>query len=83
MEAKVIKLYREGNTDNFNECNKELSNVSELMKRNLLKELDVQNQRICEIGNNRKQRDALVSEINTKSKEIATAKKAKKYLKDI
>ena len=83
MQEKAIKLDREDNTDNFNECNKELSNVSELMKRNLLKELDAQNKRICEIENKKKQRDALVLEINTKSKEIATAKKAKKHLKDI
>ena len=71
------------NTNNFNKCNKELSNVSELMKRNLLKELDAQNKRISEIENKRKQRDALVSEIHTKSKEIATTKKAKKHLKEI
>ena len=54
MEEKAIKLDREDNTDNFNECNKELSNVSELMKRNFLKELDAQNKRICEIENKKK-----------------------------
>ena len=53
------------------------------MKRNLLREVDAQNKRTCEIENKRKQRDALVSEINTKSKEIATTKKAKKHLKEI
>jgi ubiquitin C-terminal hydrolase len=77
MQEKAIKLDREDNTDNFNECNKELSNVSELMKRNLLKELDAQNKRICEIENKKKQRDALVLEINTKSKEIALLKRPK------
>ena len=57
MQEKAIKLDREDNTDNFNECNKELSNVSELMKRNLLKELDAQNKRICEIENKKKNRE--------------------------
>jgi len=78
MEKKVTKLDKEGNTNDFNESNKEPINVSELMKRNLLKELDAQNKRICDIENTKKRRDTLMLEINTKNKEIATAKKAKK-----
>ena len=77
MEKKVTKLDKEGNTNDFNESNKEPLNVSELMKRNLLKELDAQNKRICDIENTKKRRDTLMLEINTKKKEIATAKKAK------
>ena len=54
MEKKVTKLDKEDNTNDFNESNKEPINVSELMKRNLLKELDAQNKRICDIENTKK-----------------------------
>merc|ERR1711915_1090231 len=70
MEKKVTKLDKEGNTNDFNESNKEHINVSELMKRNLLKELDAQTKRIRDIENTKKRRDTLTLEINTKNKEI-------------
>ena len=38
------------------------------MKRYLLKELDAQNKRICEIKNKSKQRDVLVSEMRLTQK---------------
>jgi hypothetical protein len=82
-EKKATKLDREDNNNHFNECNKEPSNVSELMKRNLLKELDAQNKRICDIENRRKQRDKLMSKIRTKNMEKATAKKSIKHLMEI
>ena len=65
-KKKATKLYREDNTNHFNECNKEPTNVSELMKRNLLREFDAQNKRLCDIENRRKQRDKLMLEIMTK-----------------
>ena len=53
------------------------------MKRTLLKELDAQNKRICDIENRQKQRDKLMLEIRTKNMKIATAKKSKKHLMKI
>jgi len=82
-EKKATKLDREDNNNHSNECNKEPSNVSELMKRNLLKELAAQNKRICDIENRRKKRDKLMLEIKTKNMEIATAKRSKKHLMEI
>ena len=82
-EKKATKLDKEDNTNHFNECSEEPTNVSELMKRNLLKELEAQSKRICDIENRRKKRDELMLEIKTKNMEIATAKKSKKHLMEI
>ena len=62
-EEKAIKLDSEENTSHFNECNKEVTNISKFMKKNLIKELDAQNLRIFSIENKRKQRDILMMEI--------------------
>merc|ERR1719494_1468557 len=55
----------------------------EMMKKNLLMELAVQNKRISDLDYKRKQRDTLLMEIDIKNKEIVSAKRAKKSLKAI
>merc|ERR1712034_239989 len=78
---KGMRLDNQVNSNKFLDHEKDAKNISELMKRNLLKELEAQKKRISEIECKRKHKDELMIEIDTKNKEIIEAKKAKKSLK--
>ena len=58
-------------------------NVSDLTKRNPIMELDAQSKGICHIDFKIKERDTFLMQIDTKNKEIVSAKKAKKSWKAI
>ena len=83
MKKNDSRFDNQGNANDFDNHKKNPQNTSELMKKNLLIELAAQNKRISDVDYKRKERDTLLMEIDTKNKEIVSAKKAKKSLKAI
>ena len=83
MKKNYSRFDNPGNANDFDYHKKNPQNTSELIKKNLLIQVDAQNKRICEVDYERKERNTLLMKIYTKNKEIVSAKKANKSLKAI
>ena len=79
--ANKTKDSRLDNANDFDCHKKDPQNVSNLMKKNLIMELDAKSKRISDMDYKIKERSSLLMEIDTNNKEIVSAKKAKKSLK--
>ena len=75
---KGKRLDNQVNSNKLHDHEKDAKNISELMKRNLLKELEAQKKRISDIECKRKHKDELMIEIDTKKRKLLKLKKQKR-----